>query len=88
VFSTVSQFGMSLGTGLCQVVALAVMNKGNPGENVDSGGHHDAFDSGDKGLILEGYRAGFWTMFACMILCTALGIPGLRTAGKIGLKRE
>jgi MFS family permease len=85
VFNTVSQFGMSLVTGLCQVVALAVMDKGDGGEN---SGHNDAFEGSDKGLLLEGYRAGFWTMFACMVLCTALGIPGLRAAGKVGIKRE
>lgn len=88
VFNTVSQFGMSLGIGLCQVVSLAVMDNGDGEGSGHGADHNDAFGGSDKGLLLDGYRASFWTMFACMILCTVLGIPGLRGAGKVGLKRE
>jgi MFS family permease len=82
VFSTVGQFGMSLGVGLTQVVALGVMGKGE-------GGHDgDAFEGVDMGAMLKGYRAGFWTMFAIMVLCALMAAVGLKKVGKVGVKRE
>ncbi|KAF2793449.1 MFS general substrate transporter [Melanomma pulvis-pyrius CBS 109.77] len=76
VFNTVAQFGQSLGIGLCQVVALGVMGKdGADGKN-----------GAEKEL--KGYRAGFWTMFAYMVVCGLMAVGGLRSAGKVGLKRE
>jgi MFS family permease len=74
VFSTVGQFGQSLGIGLVQVVALGVM--GRDGDQI----------GGDKQL--RGYRAGFWTMFGYMGVCALIAVVGLRKAGKVGLKRE
>ncbi|CAI6335798.1 unnamed protein product [Periconia digitata] len=86
VFNTVAQFGTSLGIGVCQVVALGVMGNGA------SVGHDDnseaAFDDQDPSTLLKGYRAGFWTMFAYMIVCVIIAILGLRKAGKVGLKKE
>ena len=76
VFSTVGQFGQSLGIGLCQVVALGVMGKGDSQEEVAE----------DKQL--RGYRAGFWTMFAYMIACGFLAAVGLKRVGKVGVKQE
>ncbi|KAF2153934.1 MFS general substrate transporter [Myriangium duriaei CBS 260.36] len=75
VFSTVAQFGQSLGAGICQVVALGV---------VDS--DHSSKPQND--LLLEGYRASFWTMFALSVVCGLVAVPGLRKAGKVGVKRE
>jgi nitrate/nitrite transporter NarK len=86
VFSTVGNFGQSLSIGLCQVVALGVMNRNGQGEN--DAGQGKAFNDVSDGAMLEGYRAGFWTMFASMILCGCLAVVGLRNAGKIGMKRE
>lgn len=83
VFNTVGQFGMSLGIGLCQVVALGVM-----GSDRGTEGHGDALEQVEKGDVLDGYRAAFWTMFTCMILCVALAVVGMRGAGNVGLKRE
>ncbi|KAF2877066.1 major facilitator superfamily domain-containing protein [Massariosphaeria phaeospora] len=88
VFSTVSQFGLSLGVGSCQVVALGVMGKNEGTEGGDGVGHSAAFEGMDAVAILRGYRASFWTMFAYMILCGLIAVVGLRKAGKIGLKRE
>lgn len=88
VFNTVAQFGMSLGVGLCQVVALGVMGKTEGSGSGHGGGEGEAFENADSGAILKGYRAGFWTMFACMVLCLLLAVVGLRKAGKVGLKRE
>jgi MFS family permease len=84
VFNTMAQFGMSLGTGICQVVALGV--SGN-----EEGSHDDnevSFEDTDLDALLTGYRASFWTMFALMSICVLIASVGLRKAGKVGLKRE
>jgi MFS family permease len=76
VFSTVAQFGQSLGLGACQVVAL--------------GGEVSDVEVGEAAAaaLLKGYRASFWTMFAFMVACGLIAIVGLRKAGRVGLKRE
>ncbi|ORY10317.1 major facilitator superfamily domain-containing protein [Clohesyomyces aquaticus] len=86
VFNTVANFGMSLGIGLCQVVALGVMSKNGHGGGDD--GQGDAFSNVAEGALLDGFRAAFWAMFTCMIVCGFLAVVGLRNAGKVGLKRE
>lgn len=83
VFNTVAQFGMSLGMGSCQVVALGVQ-----GESAGGGGHGGAFEEQDDGALLKGYRASYWLMFAYMVAIGAIAMVGLRRAGKVGLKRE
>jgi len=83
VFSTASQFGTSLGVGVCQVVALGVM-----GSDVNSSGEPNNATSEDASNILRGYRAGFWTMFASMVCCVLIAIVGLRRTGKVGLKKD
>ena len=88
VFNTVSQFGMSLGIGFCQVVALGVMGKEQSSGHGGGDDHGDAFDNVSKDDTLRGYRASFWTMFATMMVCGFIAIVGLRKAGKVGLKRE
>jgi MFS family permease len=83
VFNTVAQFGMSLGMGSCQVVALGVIGSGK-------GGHSDggAAESEDPMELLKGYRASFWTMFGYMLVCVVIAVVGLKKAGKVGLKRD
>jgi MFS family permease len=76
VFNTVAQFGMSLGMGSCQVVALGVQ----------SGDDNAASESAMA--VLKGYRASYWLMFGYMIVCIVIAVVGLRKAGKVGLKRE
>lgn len=83
VFNTVAQFGQSLGIGVCQVVALGVAGNADTGQQGGNG-----VENMDEGVLLEGYRASFWTMFAYMVACGFIAIIGLRKAGKIGLKRE
>ena len=77
VFNTVAQFGMTFGIGLCQVVSLGV-------------GASDAGGKGDReeGPMLKGYQASFWMMFAFMLVVGVIAVGGLRTAGKLGLKRD
>jgi Na+/melibiose symporter-like transporter len=74
VFNTVAQFGMSLGMGSCQVVALGVQGKDEAGE--------------DGRALLRGYRASYWLMFGYMVVCGGIAVVGLRRAGRVGLKRE
>jgi hypothetical protein len=82
VFNTVAQIGMSLGMGLCQVVALGVQGGDGSGESAS------ASDDADATAVLKGYRASFWTVFAYMAVCIMVSIVGLRKVGKVGLKRE
>lgn len=90
VFNTVAQFGMSLGMGSCQVVALGIQDK--EGGSASSGGHggdsSGAFEDQDPTAVLKGYRASYWLMFAYMIVCGFIAVVGLRKVGKVGLKRE
>jgi hypothetical protein len=85
VFNTVAQFGMSLGMGSCQVVALGVIGSD---KNASEGGHDSEAGVGDPGELLKGYRASFWTMFGYMIVCVGIAVVGLRKAGKVGVKKD
>ncbi|KAF2431499.1 MFS transporter [Tothia fuscella] len=80
VFNTASQFGMSLGIGVCQVVALSV---GKTGE-----GEKEPKSVRDAAATLKGYQASFYTMFAFMVACSLVGVGGLRKLGKVGVKRD
>lgn len=84
VFNTVAQIGMSLGMGLCQVVALGVQG----GDGTGGGHHGDASEAEDPAALLRGYRASFWTIFGYMAACVVVAVVGLRKTGRVGLKRE
>ncbi|KAL8767375.1 MAG: hypothetical protein Q9194_006005 [Teloschistes cf. exilis] len=76
VFQTVAQIGTSLGLAIMANISTSVTN------------HSDYKNKTSPAALLEGYRVTFWVSFAWMILATVIGGLGLRTAGKIGLKRE
>ncbi|OSS49001.1 hypothetical protein B5807_05672 [Epicoccum nigrum] len=78
VFNTVSQFGMSLVLGSCQVVALGVIGTSDEG----------SVGGDDPKELLKGYRASFWTMFGYTLCCVVIAVVGLRKAGKVGLKKD
>jgi MFS family permease len=42
----------------------------------------------ESSVLLEGYQASFWTMFAYSIVCVFIAVGGLRKVGKVGLKRD
>lgn len=87
VFNTVAQFGMSLGMGSCQVVALGVI--GTDEDAHEAGGSHGSSTGADDPMeLLKGYRASFWTMFGYMLVCVIIAVVGLRKAGKVGLKKD
>lgn len=76
VFSTVAQFGTSLGLTLLAVVAASVTkSEGDQGK-------------GREEELLAGYRASFWTAFTSMGLACLIGAFGLRRMGKVGVKRD
>ncbi|CZR65503.1 related to transporter (major facilitator superfamily) [Phialocephala subalpina] len=76
VFSTVAQFGISLGLTLLAVVAASVTKSER-----DQG-------KGREEELLDGYRASFWTVFVSMALACLIGAFGLRRIGKVGVKRD
>ncbi|EMC99772.1 hypothetical protein BAUCODRAFT_119348 [Baudoinia panamericana UAMH 10762] len=76
VFNTLGQLGSSIGLTSMAVISSAVTQ--------DSG----YADESSKAAIMAGYRADFWTMFACMVGVCVIGGWGLRGLGKVGLKRD
>ncbi|KAM6540366.1 hypothetical protein FALCPG4_002084 [Fusarium falciforme] len=74
VFNTAAQFGSALGLAILQVISTQVTKDSNSTDKVVA--------------LMQGYRASFWTMFGMMLLCTIVGLLGLRKAGRIGLKRD
>ena len=74
VFNTAAQFGCALGFAVLQVISTLVTK-----------GHSN---KGERQALMEGYRASFWTMTACMVLCGIIGVIGLRKTGRVGLKRD
>jgi MFS family permease len=92
VFSTVGTFGSSFGIGMCQLVALGVMDTAGDGNDKEDGNsegsHGGAFSGYGDAAALEGFRAAFWTMSACMVAVGLLAVYGLRKTGKVGVKRE
>lgn len=88
VFNTVAQFGMTLGMGSCQVVALGIQDRESREGGVSTAEGGAAFENPDAGAVLKGYRASYWLMFAYMVVCGVIAVVGLRKAGRVGLKRE
>ncbi|UPK89840.1 hypothetical protein LCI18_000775 [Fusarium solani-melongenae] len=74
VFNTAAQFGSALGLAILQVISTQVTKDSNSADKVVA--------------LMQGYRASFWTMFGMMLLCTIVGLLGLRKAGRIGLKLD
>ncbi len=76
VFSTVAQFGTSVGLTVIAVVAATVTNS-----EADQG-------KGRAEKLLAGYRAGFWAQVAWMGLACLIGLFGLRKMGNVGVERD
>lgn len=76
VFNTAAQFGLSLGLALIGLV-VDVYTEKSPFQ-----------DKSSTEALEFGYRAGFWTAFAWMLVTCVLAVAGLRQTDKIGLKRE
>ena len=76
VFNTVAQFGSSVGLAVTAVISSSVTQRSRyPVKTLPA-------------ALMEGYRDSFWVMFSSMVLACLFGAWGLRTAGRVGLKRE
>lgn len=73
VFNTISQVGKSVGLALSAVIANSVTLK--------------AQGSVEEELV-QGYKATFWFCLALNLTTLVLSVWGLRTIGKVGLKRD
>lgn len=76
IFNTVSQLGVSIGLTVTSVISASVTKK------------TQYADKGSPEALVPGYRASFWTMFACMVAAVIVGGTGLRKLGKVGMKRD
>jgi MFS family permease len=76
VFSTVSQFGTSIGIAVTAVISSSFTE--NSGYTVKS----------SPDALMTGYRAVFWACLIAMVLACGVGAVGLRNIGKVGLKRD
>ena len=76
VFNTLSQIGNSVGLAVGAIVASTVSASGGvEGEMVTE-------------KLERGYRAAFWTCFVAQVLMLGVSGWGLRSVGKVGLKRD
>lgn len=76
VFNTIAQIGKSVGLALTAVIADNVSQK-------LTNSHED-----QSVAMLEGYRAAWWFCLAATLTALVISILGLRSIGKLGLKRE
>ncbi|EFR02753.1 integral membrane protein [Nannizzia gypsea CBS 118893] len=75
VFNTISQIGMSVGIAITAVASNSVIE-------------HELPHSDRQTALLKGYRATYWISFGAAVTMVALSLWGLRSIGKIGLKKE
>ncbi|KAK2747286.1 hypothetical protein FQN57_002184 [Myotisia sp. PD_48] len=75
VFNTISQIGMSVGLAVTAVVSNVVSE-------------NEAQHSDKKTSLLKGYQATFWVSFGAAVIIVVLTWWGLRSIGKIGLKKD
>ncbi|EMC95888.1 hypothetical protein BAUCODRAFT_507807 [Baudoinia panamericana UAMH 10762] len=76
VFNTVSQIGKSVGLALVAVIASSITARS------------PYADKRSPEALMQGYRATFWFVFACIFATVVICLWGLRSIGKVGHKRE
>ena len=76
VFQTVAQFGTSLGLAIMASVSSSVTEQS------------EIPAKGSPAALMEGYRVTFWVSFGGILVAVVVGGVGLRSAGRVGLKRE
>ncbi|KAI1259161.1 MFS transporter [Xylariaceae sp. FL1019] len=77
VFNTVAQLGNSIGLAITAIIASAVQTA-----------HEEEQGVVDSWAQLQGYRSAFWTCFAAAVASTVISSVGLRSIGKVGLKKD
>jgi nitrate/nitrite transporter NarK len=76
VFNTVAQIGKSVGLATSAVIASSVTMRS------------DIVDKESPEGLLIGYKAAFWYCFALCLSTMAVSAWGLRSIGKVGMKRD
>jgi MFS family permease len=79
VFNTMSQIGNSVGLTVGAVIAASVTAE--HGVSHKSSSEHD-------GALEKGFQAAFWACAANMAVVVFVSLPGLKKAGKVGLKSD
>ncbi|TID26565.1 Major facilitator superfamily domain [Venturia nashicola] len=79
VFNTISQLGNTVGLTITAAIAASVTRH-----------HKNDTDTSSQTTdqLLQGYRAGYWTIFAAMMIVWPASFFGLRKVGKVGLKQD
>ncbi|KAF5963547.1 Methylenomycin A resistance [Fusarium coicis] len=75
VFNTAAQFGNTMGLALMQVISTWVTKQQETTKPLTE-------------ALMEGYRATFWAMLAFLLICSIVGVIGLRRAGRVGLRHR
>lgn len=70
VFNQVAQFGNSFGLAITAVIAASVTE------------HSTRLE--EKSQLMDGFRAAFWTIFACTGAIIIISVVGFRNAGTVG----
>ncbi|PGH16575.1 hypothetical protein AJ79_01681 [Helicocarpus griseus UAMH5409] len=83
VFNTLAQIGMAVGLAVMGVVSGAVSGTGDgsASEGNEGGAEYEL-------ALLKGYQATYWTSFAASVVIVALSWWGLKSIGKVGVKRD
>jgi nitrate/nitrite transporter NarK len=76
VFNTVAQIGKSVGLALSAVIAASITLQSSYS------------DKHGPPALMEGYRAAFWFCLATCLATLMISFWGLRSIGKVGVKRE
>lgn len=74
VFNEVSQFGNSVGLAVTAAIAASVSE-------------HSSKEDQAR-VLMEGFRAAFWTIFAGTVTVVVICFVGLRRSGMVGKKDE
>ncbi|KAK0654778.1 major facilitator superfamily domain-containing protein [Cercophora newfieldiana] len=74
VFNEVAQFGNSAGLAIMAAISASVTEHSSKADHTAA--------------LMEGYRAAFWTIFACCAVVLGVSLVGLRKAGTVGKKKE
>ncbi|KAJ8100153.1 major facilitator superfamily domain, general substrate transporter [Lipomyces tetrasporus] len=87
VFNTISQLGNSIGLAVTAAIAASVSTHDHNVVSALSADGSSATDANTP-LLLQGYRAAYWTIFGGMVVVCLASFLGLRHVGKVGVKED
>lgn len=79
VFNTISQLGNTVGLTVTAAIAASVTSHRQSDADTSSQATEQ---------LLQGYRAGYWTIFVSMMIVWPASFYGLRKVGKVGVKQD